>query len=73
MIIVSSFDIRIVRLTPLKNEAVAVLHAMRLERIVYLFIRVVEKVRRDRNSFRNYVYETGNYQIHDYNILCRGG
>ena len=46
MIVVSCFDIRIVRLTSLENEAIAMLHAVCLESIVRLFIRVIEKVQR---------------------------
>ena len=45
VIVESCFNIRVVRLTPLKNEAVAVLHAMRrLESIVCFFIGVLEKI-----------------------------
>ena len=44
MVVVSCFDIRIVRLTSLKNKAIAMVHAVRLESVVCLFVRVIEKV-----------------------------
>jgi hypothetical protein len=55
MVVVSCFDIRFVRRTSLENEAIAMLHAVRLESIVCLFVRVIEKVQRGWNSFHGHM------------------
>ena len=46
IIVAPCFDIRIMRLASLKNEPVAVLHVMRLESTVCLFLGVIEKLQR---------------------------
>jgi hypothetical protein len=44
MMVVSRLDVRIMRFTPLKDEAVPVLRVMRLKGIIPFFIGCIKKI-----------------------------
>lgn len=46
------------RPTPLKDEAVAMLHAVRLQRVIRFLIGAVEQVWRGRDIFHARIYKT---------------
>lgn len=58
IVVVTCLDLTIMRQTPLKDKAVAMLHAMRLERIISLFIGTVDLVWRGRDVSQGEVQET---------------
>jgi hypothetical protein len=58
VIVISCFDIGIVRFTPLKDKAIAMLHAMCPESVIRLFIEVIKKIWRGCDIFHIEIYKT---------------